>query len=796
MSARAGTARAKSASRDVSEAARPNDGVVLDVATVDSFRLADPEQARWAFAQSIALGLSSTPRRLSCRYLYDERGSELFDRITLQPEYYLTDAEAALLRKHAADVRALTGPTNLLELGSGTSTKTRHLLDAWAAACSGGDRPAYVAVDICPEVVTQSCATLAREYAALDVRGIVGSYEQAMTHLRAFSPLTLAFLGSTIGNLDEPELEAFLARIAAGLPAGDHFLLGFDLVKDIATLEAAYNDGAGVSADFTRNLFARMNRELGTGLDLEQIEHVAYYSIDRERIEIFARFRRETTIRLFGFAQDFRIAAGEMVQTEISRKFQVDEVAERLARHGLVPIESFVGTDEGFALVLARRDDTTDGEGELRRVLLRDLDDARARTCALVYSLEDDQLTRQHDPLQSPIVWDLAHIANFEEQWVCRVAPPAHVDPDRPRRDDLYDAMAHPRSVRVRLALPDRATCLDEMARVRRHTRASLGRVALDGDDPLVHEGYLYAMLAEHEAQHGETILQTLQLIDGLRYEPHLRRPPRVAERRPPAGMATVPAGSFPIGTDERRVAYDNERPRHDVDLPAFRIDFAPVSNAEYATFVDDGGYRRRELWCDAGWDWLREARVAHPAQWRRTRDGGWDEVAFGRREPLDPRRAVVHVSWYEADAYARWAGKRLPTELEWEKAAACDLERGVTRLHPWGDGPPTEALANLDQRSFAPSQIGAHPEGRSYFGCEQMLGCVWEWTSSDFAPYPGFRAFPYREYSEAHFGKGYKVLRGGSWATRPIAIRNTFRNWDLPQRRQIFAGLRCAADA
>jgi iron(II)-dependent oxidoreductase len=145
--------------------------------------------------------------------------------------------------------------------------------------------------------------------------------------------------------------------------------------------------------------------------------------------------------------------------------------------------------------------------------------------------------------------------------------------------------------------------------------------------------------------------------------------------------------------------------------------------------------------------------------------------------------------------AYARWAGKRLPTEAEWEKAAAWDLETRVARLYPWGDEPPMDEHANLDQRTFAPAAVGAYPAGRSFFGCHQMLGDVWEWTASTFAPYPGFEAFPYREYSEVHFHRDYKVLRGGSWATQPVAIRNTFRNWDLPQRRQIFAGFRCAAD-
>jgi gamma-glutamyl hercynylcysteine S-oxide synthase len=249
------------------------------------------------------------------------------------------------------------------------------------------------------------------------------------------------------------------------------------------------------------------------------------------------------------------------------------------------------------------------------------------------------------------------------------------------------------------------------------------------------------------------------------------------------------------MGSDDASVAYDNERPSHTVELDSFWIDRTPVTNAEYLRFVDDGGYRRGELWTAAGREWLREARVEHPLGWRRSDDEGWNEIAFGRVEPLEPARPVVHVCWHEANAFAAWAGRRLPTEAEWEKAAAWDLERLVPRLYPWGDAPPDDERANLGQRTFAPTSAAAHPRGASYFGCLQMVGGVWEWTASDFLPYPGFRAFPYPEYSAIHFGSRHKVLRGGSWATPPVAIRNTFRNWDLPQRRQIFAGLRCARD-
>ncbi len=196
------------------------------------------------------------------------------------------------------------------------------------------------------------------------------------------------------------------------------------------------------------------------------------------------------------------------------------------------------------------------------------------------------------------------------------------------------------------------------------------------------------------------------------------------------------------------------------VDVPAFRIDLAPVTNRAYLRFVEDGGYRRRELWGDDGWAWLVMANVTHPSGWRRQADGSWHEHAFGRTEPLLLDQPVVHVCWYEARAFARWAGKRLPTEAEWEKAAAWDLERLVARRYPWGDAPPSLERANIDQRCFAPAAVGAFPAGVSYFGCHQMLGCVWEWTGSDFEAYPGFEVFPYPEYSAIHFGRAYKVLQ------------------------------------
>ncbi|MEW6271892.1 MAG: ergothioneine biosynthesis protein EgtB [Thermodesulfobacteriota bacterium] len=750
------------------------------------------------FAISVAQGLSQHPRRLSCRYLYDARGSELFDAITRQPEYYLTRAEAALLARHADDIRSLVGATALIELGSGSSTKTRHLLDAWTRRDAAST---YVAVDICGPVVASSCDALRAEYPRLDVRAIAGSYEQAMPWLGSLSPLTLAFLGSTVGNFDDSELDEFLDRTARHLAPGDHFLLGIDVVKDVAALEAAYDDAAGVTAEFTRNLFERMNRELGAELDLDAIEHVAHYNERKERIDIFARFRREMVLRLPALGRSFRIAAGEMIQTEISRKFRIEDMALRASRHGFEMVRAFTDADERFALLLFRLATPPRDAARERRDAARALEAGRARTLDLVGPLRDADLERQHSPLMSPIVWDLAHVANFEEQWIARaLQEPFEEGGERARRDHLYDAMRHPRRTRAALPLPPREECAAYLARVRQRTRVMLATADFaDASDPLNAQGYVFWMIAQHEAQHQETILQTIQLA-ALAYEPHVRLDDEARMRFvPPHGldraMVVVPGGDFPVGTDDRRVAYDNERPLHVVRLERFRIDAAPVTSGRFLEFVLDGGYRRRELWSEDGWRWLQDTGVLHPGGWI-PHGTGFLERSFGRVAKLDPTRPVVHVSWYEADAFARWAGKRLPTEHEWEVAAAIDPERGVARRYPWGDGEPTHEHANLDQRLLAPMPVGSYPRGRSFFGCEQMVGDVWEWTASDFAPYPGFVAFPYREYSEVHFGHGHKVLRGGSFATRPLAIRSTFRNWDLPQRRQIFAGFRCAADA
>jgi iron(II)-dependent oxidoreductase len=425
--------------------------------------------------------------------------------------------------------------------------------------------------------------------------------------------------------------------------------------------------------------------------------------------------------------------------------------------------------------------------GEWIRILLSD---ARERTHWLVEAVSDADLERVHDPLMSPLVWDLGHIAAFEDLWVSGRG--TGMEPLRPDLMEVYDATETPRAHRGDLPYLRYGAALEYMERVRERALLVLDRMDLSpGLGDLHRGGFLWELLVQHEHQHNETMLQCLQLAEPGTYAPPRRALP-AAPAHPPAGMARVEAGPFEMGDAGRWFAYDNERPRHERHLAAFEIDRLPVTNGDYLEFVEDGGYRRRELWAERGWAGLQRSGVDRPLYW--SRDGS--ERRFDRVTDIDPTRPVMHVSWYEADAFARWAGKRLPSEAEWEKAAAWGPYASGPQRQPWGDEPPSHESANLDQTAFGPAPAGAYPDGASSYGVLGMVGDAWEWTASDFTRYPGFRAYPYREYSELFFGDGYKVLRGGSWATRTRVMRNTMRNWDLPERRQIFAGFRCARDA
>jgi gamma-glutamyl hercynylcysteine S-oxide synthase len=429
---------------------------------------------------------------------------------------------------------------------------------------------------------------------------------------------------------------------------------------------------------------------------------------------------------------------------------------------------------------------------DLRERIATELAAGRRRSLDLLAPLTPEQLERQHSPLMSPLVWDLAHVGNYEDLWLVRSLGAPAVGAEY---DDMYDAFQHPRADRPALPLlgPDEAGVY--VNTVRGRAMDVLERVELDEQTALVAGGFVYGMVIQHEHQHDETMLATLQLMDGEGYRPvAIPAPPANGTGR--ASEVLVEGGAYQMGTDTEPWAYDNERPSHVVDVPPFLIDVLPTTNRDYVEFVEAGGYDDAGWWAAEGWAWRRETGTEHPQFWRREGGGSWSRLRFGWQEELPLDEPVQHVCWYEADAYTRWKGKRLPTEAEWEKAASWDAAAGRKLRYPWGDEAPTAELANLGQRHFRPAAAGAYPSGASPSGCLQMVGDVWEWTSSDFAPYSGFSSFPYREYSEVFYGPKYKVLRGGSWATDPSAVRTTFRNWDYPIRRQIFCGFRCARDA
>jgi len=451
---------------------------------------------------------------------------------------------------------------------------------------------------------------------------------------------------------------------------------------------------------------------------------------------------------------------------------------------------------------------------DFRTELYNALHEARQRTLELIEDLSDEQMVGPRLDIVNPLRWEVGHVGYFQEYWVLRHY--RKEAPTRPEGDRLYDSARIAHDTRWDLPLPSKTETLAYIQRilervtgVARIPKAAPGKT-VDGYD----EAYFIRLALLHECMHAEAITYTRQTLgytapkitvldsgSGVRVSAN-RRPGvgQASESRNPNADAEIPGGTFLFGsTPGMTFVFDNEQWAYPVTLEPFGMSRTAVSNVEFAAFVEDGGYGRREHWTEEGWRWRESARADHPVYWQRQAGGGWLRRNFDQWVPLEGRLPVLHVNWYEADAYSRWAGRRLPSEAEWEMAASTEPTsdgRRLTehkRLFPWGDEPPTPDRANLDWRAMGCVEVEAFPSGDSAFGCRQMVGNVWEWTATDFGPYPGFAPGPYKEYSAPWFGD-HKVLRGGCWVTRSGLIRNTYRNYYQPHRRDVWAGFRTCA--
>jgi len=428
--------------------------------------------------------------------------------------------------------------------------------------------------------------------------------------------------------------------------------------------------------------------------------------------------------------------------------------------------------------------------------LLQLVNDARDRTLELLTDLEDDQLNVPLLEIVNPFRWELGHVAFFYEVFLLRVLD--HIEPIMKDGDNFYNSFTVDHDDRWSLPLPSREKTLDYMQQT-----LKLVVERLSSREPSAEETYLCLLSVVHEDMHGEAFTymrQTLEYPLPQVSTAHAEGTPAELGEGPLSGDVEIPEATFQLGaTPDLPFVFDNEKWAHPVRVASFQIARAPVSNAEFSEFVDDRGYLRQELWSTQGWIWRSKVGAQHPICWSRG-EKGWLRRHFNKLVPVEENAPIIHVNWYEAEAYCQWAGRRLPTEPEWEMAASGEPSSGGgeiaegKRRYPWGDEFPTPDRANLDSRVLGCADVAAFPSGDSAFGCRQMIGNVWEWTASPFYPFPGYIVdFPYKEYSAPWFGYR-KVLKGGAWATRSRLACNSYRNFFQPYRNDIFAGFRTCA--
>jgi dimethylhistidine N-methyltransferase len=748
-------------------------------------------------ADDVRDGLGRRPRRIPPRWLYDERGSRLFEEITRVPEYYPTDAEREILQSYSGEVAERCGAETLVELGPGASDKTVALIDALVES---GTLRTYVGFDVAGTTLRESLGGLSERYPDVGFSGIVGDFTRDLGRIPACRGRLVAFLGGTLGNLTPGERKSFLAGVAGELIPGEGLLLGIDLVKDPARLLAAYDDAEGITAEFEKNVLAVVNRSLDADFDLDRFEYLVKWNSETHEVRMSLRSVGTQHVSLGALGMDLVLGDGEEIHTESSYKFTREGIAAELEASGFVTMGWWTDACADFAVVLAQRASLVEPQSgksvprvgdreEPARVIagvapprpeIDSYREVRKATEALAAPLSAEDQTVQTMPDVSPTKWHRAHVTWFFEQFVLM----AHRRGYRPVDErylylwnSYYEGAGprHPRPERGHVSRPG----VGEVTAYRDTVDEAM-------DDLLCQELTdevlrLVELGLHHEQQHQELLLMDIKHVLGtnpLHPAYRLTRPPAATSS---GGLTWThhEAGITEVGQQDGDPAFgfDNERPRHRVYLDSFELADRLVTAGEWAVFIEDGGYRRPELWLSDGWAWVTggasgtEPARQGPLYWWRQDSDWWVYTLYGPA-PLDPALPVVHVSYYEADAFARWAGARLPTEAEWEAVASGQ------------PGPAAPAVA-------------LHPDAAGEPGMCQLYGAAWQWTSSAYLAYPGFRPATgaVGEYN-GKFMVGQHVLRGGAAITPPGHTRLTYRNFFPPAAQWPMTGVRLARNA
>jgi ergothioneine biosynthesis protein EgtB len=422
--------------------------------------------------------------------------------------------------------------------------------------------------------------------------------------------------------------------------------------------------------------------------------------------------------------------------------------------------------------------------------LISDLKDARNRTLELVNGLNSQQLIGPKIYTVNPLLWEIGHVAYFYEFWILR-----HLDNSSSflsNADALYDSINIAHDDRWSLPL----LSLDETKTYMQQVLDAVIRRLKNDSIVTEKDIYLTRYALFHEDMHTEAFTYTRRTLNYPAADFSSTEKNNTEHNVIPlTGDVTISGGEYLLGaTPKTDFCFDNEKWQHPIMLKPFSISRTSTSYQQFASFVDDGGYKNKQFWSQEGWKWLEKNKIQSPNGWKKHANGHWLVKQFDHWQSLPLNAAVIHINWFEANAWCRWAGRRLPSEAEWELAASGTPENiNEKRTYPWGNNSPTEKLANMNSHAMGTIDVGALPDGDSAFGCRQMLGNTWEWVADTFTPYPGFIADMYADYSQPLFGQT-KVLRGGAWPTRSRMIRNTWRTYYGPERNDVFAGFRSCA--